>query len=307
MNSKIRYAGREDVLGVFEKLDANTNKGDMGRVLLVCGSYDPHGCSMLGAAYFSALAAYRCGAGIVEIFTARKNYEAIGALLPEAVYSLYEYEESAEDICERLKASIAKASSVVVGCGIGKSKLSKKLLATALELSSIPLVLDADALNILSENKELWSLLSPCQAARTVITPHSAEMSRLTGVCVKNVLADRVGAARDISKKYGIVCLLKGNNTVITDGELTYINKSGNPGMATAGSGDILSGIIGSVLARALPPCYDDREIVQNPVLYKTAVSAYLHGVAGDVAVEEKGEYSMLARDILEKLPCALK
>ncbi len=299
----IRYIDKEDISNLFPVLDVDTNKGDMGRVLLVCGSYDGNGSSMCGAAYLSGAAAYRCGAGIVEIFTARKNYEAIGSLLPEAVYSLYENEENGAEVSARLEASVKKASAVVIGCGLGKSEMARQLLATALTSAECPLVIDADALNLLSEEKSLWALIPREQSERTVITPHPGEMSRLTGLSVQDIRPDRAAVAEAFSRKRGVVCLLKGHDTVITDGNITYINKSGNAGMATAGMGDILSGIIGAVLAReSISSLAVSSRIPKNAILYRTAVSAYLHGMSGDLASKWHGEYSLLARDVISEL-----
>ena len=124
-------ATREDIYNLFPPLKKRINKGDMGRVLCVCGSYDPCGAAMCGAAYFSAAAAYKCGAGIVEIFTHRKNYESLASRVPEAVYSLYDTEkEDAKAICNRLEEQIKKADSIVLGCGLGKSEIAKRLVKT---------------------------------------------------------------------------------------------------------------------------------------------------------------------------------
>ena len=247
---KTLTVGKSELMDFFPRLPDRANKGDMGRVLCVCGSYDKRGLSMCGAAYFAAMAAYRCGAGIVEIFTARKNYEALAARVPEAVFSLYEYEENADEVCEKLADEIKKADSVVIGCGLGKSQMSRALVACALKNTNKPLLIDADGLNIIAEDRSLWSMLDEEQRKRTVITPHIGEMTRLCGRGVGDILDDTVNTAALFAREKGIVCLLKDHNTVITDGDVVYINQSGNPGMATAGMGDVLSGIIGALLAR---------------------------------------------------------
>ena len=277
----------------FGKLPDRVNKGDMGRVLCVCGSYEERGAAMCGAAYFSAMAAYRCGAGIVEIFTPRKNYESLGARVPEAVFSLYEKDEELSDIFGRLKESLKKADSVVLGCGLGKGEIAKEIVKCVLETVRVPLLVDADGLNILSENDHLWGLLCEEQRRRTVITPHPGEMSRLIGMPIKEILANTEAVASRFAEERGVICLLKDHFTVISDGKTLYINKSGNPGMATAGMGDVLSGIIGALLART------DNE---KSVLEATAVGAYLHGVAGDRAAELFGEYSLMSSDVLSQI-----
>ncbi len=284
---------KNDVKRMFAPLPDRANKGQMGRVLVVCGSYDESGLAMCGAAYFAAKAAYRTGTGIVEIFTPRENYSALAALVPEAVFSLYGYDESEEKVCERLAESLAKSDAAVIGCGLGKSQLARKMVATALKSAECPLVVDADALNILSEETSLWEFLSAEQRKRSVITPHPGEMMRLCDKSIPEILADTVGVARDFAAKKGIICLLKDHDTVISDGEIVYINQSGNAGMATAGMGDVLAGIIGSIMAR---------EAIggeKNGYLLCAAVGAYLHGVAGDAAAEKIGQYSLLASDLL--------
>lgn len=300
----LQNISREDVCALFPPLPPRTNKGDMGRVLCVCGSYDGQGLSMCGAAYFSASAAYRSGAGIVEIFTAQKNYEALASRLPEAVFSLYDTEkEGTADICSRLCEEIKKADSVVLGCGLGRSSTAKEMVRTVLSCASVPLVIDADGLNIVSESPELWSLLSAEQKARTVITPHPGEMARLSGTSIGEILSNTAETAENFAKKHGIICLLKDHRTVITDGSATFVNQSGNPGMATGGSGDVLSGIVGAILARnTLADWADEGRRSLSPTLYRTAAAAYIHGLAGDRAAEKYGQYSLTASDILSEI-----
>ena len=299
----ILVCGKEDVVNVFPERHERMNKGDAGRVLCVCGSYDESGAGMCGAAYFAAMAAYRCGAGIVEIFTARENYASLGALVPEAIFSLYGSDESRSDVCARLKERIGKADSVVIGCGLGKSDMSKSIVKTTLGAVDAPMVIDADALNIMSETEDLWSLLSREQRARTVITPHPGEMSRICKKSISEILSGVKKTAYDVAKAKGIVCLLKDHRTVITDGTCTFVNHSGNAGMATGGSGDVLAGIIGALLARDSVADFADRQrMTQNPILYRAAVGAYVHGLAGDAAASKIGEYSMIASDILHEI-----
>ena len=307
-NANVLTVTREDIDALFPPLEKRVNKGDMGRVLCVCGSYDPTGAAMYGAAYFSAAAAYKCGAGIVEIFTHRKNYEALAALLPEAVYSLYDSEkETADEVCSRLTAQMSKADSIVLGCGLGKSALSEKLVRTTLEGSNCPLVIDADGLNIISESQELQSLVK-IRRAETVLTPHPGEMSRLSGKSIPEILNDTVTAAIGLSEKLEAVTLQKDHNTVITDGIYVFINHSGNAGMATAGMGDVLAGIIGALLARNnLADTASDELKNLSPSLYRTATAAYIHGIAGDIAAKEFGEYSLTASDVIGSIYKALK
>ena len=263
---------------------------------------------MCGAAYFSAAAAYKCGAGMVEIFTHRKNYEALASLVPEAIFTLYDTEKETDgDIANRLSSSLTKADSLVLGCGLGKSDLSYKLVKTTLEAADCPLVIDADGLNIIAENKELASLIQD-RRADTVITPHPGEMSRLVGKSISEILADTASIAKTFANENKLICLLKDNKTVITDGVHTFINQSGNAGMATAGMGDVLSGIIGALLARKVPSDNLPYDSINLPsALYRTAVAAYIHGLAGDIAAEEYGEYSLTASDVVSSVYKVIK
>lgn len=293
MKNNVLNVNEKDLSLMFPKLPDRANKGSMGRVLCICGSYDGRGLSMCGAAYFAAMAAYRCGAGIVEIFTPRKNYESLAALVPEAVFSLYEYEENEADVCARLLESIKRASSTVLGCGIGKSDMSRAIVDCVLKNVNCPLLIDADGLNLISENMSVLNSLDVEQRKRTVITPHPGEMMRLCGKSIAEILDSTVETALEMSKKNGVVCLLKDHNTVITDGELVYINQSGNAGMATAGMGDVLAGMIGALLARSRR---------DGDVIRAAASGAYLHGLAGDIAAEKTGMYSLTASDVLSQI-----
>jgi len=181
--------------------------------------------------------------------------------------------------------------------------VAKGLVRLTLSAASCPLVIDADGLNILAENKDYWTLLSNKQKDNTVITPHVGEMSRLCGSSSSEIVKSPRDIALRVADELGVVCLLKGHRTVITDGKSCFVNSSGNPGMATAGSGDVLSGIIAALLARHTPtacPCKERREV--SDTLFKTAVAAYIHGAAGDSGSEKIGAYSLMASDILAEI-----
>lgn len=300
---------REDISCLFPAISPDAHKYDMGRVLCICGSYDGTGSSMCGAAYFSAAAAYRAGSGIVEIFTERKNYEALGARLPEAVFTLYDPEvEDETPILNRLYESLANADAVILGCGLGQSDMARKIVRDTLRNVRRPLVIDADGLNLMAQNRDYWRFIDEKQKPRTVITPHMGEMARLCGVPTSSMLSSPREIAKSFAEAMGIVCLLKGHRTTITNGNDCIINTSGNPGMATAGSGDVLSGIIAALLARKTVAEWADEERLALPfTLYRTAVAAYLHGLAGDIAAKEIGQYSLMASDILAKIPEVIK
>ena len=185
--------------------------------------------------------------------------------------------------------------------------MARALVATVLKKAAVPMVIDADALNIMSENAELWSLIGTEQRKRTVITPHVGEMSRLCGATIRDLLDYPVDHAASFARKYGVVCLLKDHRTVITDGDRVYLNNSGNPGMASAGMGDLLAGVMGGLLSRKTVADWADAErIGENEILYRTAVGAYLHGYAGDLACMKVGEYSLVTGDLLLEIPSAI-
>lgn len=281
---------QSDLRFCFKKRENRTNKGDYGNILCICGSYpssEALGCAMSGAAYFSAAAALRTGAGLVRIFTHKENFSPISARLPEAVMLLY----GDKPDFDLLARQIGCADAVLIGCGFGKSENSLKILETALENSRCPLVIDADGLNIIADNPRLWELLSPEQRSQTVITPHPKEFSRLCRQSVGTILDEPVLFAKAFSSGYGVITLLKDNHTVITDGKTVYINNSGNPGMATAGAGDVLSGILAGMLG--------NKALYARSALHKVAICAYLHGRAGDIAASKYGEHGMIASDIV--------
>lgn len=280
-----------DLRFCFKSREQRSNKGDYGQVLCVCGSFPENenlGLAMSGAAVLSAKAALRTGAGLVRVFTHKENYAPISSALPEAVMLLYGEEIDRE----LLAAEVRRADSILLGCGLGRGQASREIVEIVMKNASSPLVIDADGLNILSENPHFWDYLSADQRRQTVITPHPKEMSRLGGRSVEDILADTVGTAMDFSHRRGVIALLKDHNTVITDGETVYINNSGNAGMATAGSGDVLAGILVSMLG--------NKTLEARSILHKVAIGAYLHGLAGDFAAELYGEHCVIASDLVD-------
>ncbi|MBO5415886.1 MAG: NAD(P)H-hydrate dehydratase [Clostridia bacterium] len=258
-----------------------SNKGSFGRVLCVCGSY-----GMAGAAYLCALGAYRAGAGLVEIFTPEENRIILQTLLPEAVLTVYDKDSPDTDsLAERLAAS----DSVAVGCGLGKSKTALTLLKAVLKSTQTTTVIDADALNLISEHPFLLKY-----AKGHIVTPHAGEMSRLTGLSIEEILKDTARAAQEFAENNSLICVLKDHNTVVSDGtDKIYLNRSGNSGMATGGSGDVLAGVIASLLAQ--------RHLSLSP-LEAASFGVYIHGLAGDRAANTLGEYAVMARDIANNI-----
>ena len=264
----------------------NSNKGTFGRVLVVGGSP-----CMSGAAYFSAKAAYRTGAGLVQILTHEDNRIILQTQLPEAILSTYSEQNFNEDFISEV---IEKADVIVVGVGLGQSQLAQRLLSLVLSFSDAPIIADADALNLIAKNLALLNSVS----APLIITPHMMEMARLCHTDVSEIMANTVGFATSFAEKNSLICVLKDHESVVCDGSINspiYINKSGNSGMSTGGSGDVLTGIIAALIAQGMPP------------FEATTLGVYIHGLAGDAASDELGEYSVMASDIIEHISTIIK
>ena len=277
---------KNDIKSLLPHRPEVSHKYTFGRVVAVCGSE-----GMCGAAHLCAKAAYRTGCGLVEIVTPEQNRIPLQTSLPEAIVTCY---DSADPDKSIIRAAIHRADAVVVGCGLGTSLASIKVLDTVLRAAKSPLVIDADALNLLAQDESLWDALhTPC-----VITPHMGEMSRLTGMSVDIIQNNIATVAKDFAGDHNVVCLLKHHKTVISDGESTYINQFGNSGMATGGSGDVLAGIIASLLAQ---------QKSADELCRTAALGALIHSLAGDRAAERLGEYSVMASDIIEEISSVLK
>lgn len=268
---------KEDMAGL-PKRAPDGNKGTFGKLLLVAGS-----AGMSGAAYLCALAAYRVGTGLVRILTVPENRAVLQAQLPEAIVDAVAPEEMA--LLAEGKCSWADA--VVLGPGLGQEPYVERLVEAVLASARSPVVVDADALNAVAGNPRLEGYF----ADRAVVTPHMGEMARLTGQAVSVLKADRVRAAREYAVRTGAVCVLKDASTVTADraGE-TYINASGCSAMAKGGSGDVLAGVVGGLLAQGMERTK------------AAAWGAYLHGLAGERAARKKGERAVLARELADSL-----
>lgn len=272
------------VLEFFPDRPADSHKGHYGKILLLCGSR-----GYTGAAAMVAMGALRCGAGLVYLAVPQSIYEIEAVKLDEAIVLPVPdnngmYSESAvQDILSLLEGKDA----VLIGPGIGQSKGTEATVRFVLEHFSGPVVLDADGINVMKAHKDiLRGRTSP-----TILTPHEGEFRRFCG----DMKATREQSATALANELGIIVLLKGHRTVITDGAQMYINHTGNPGMATGGSGDVLSGIIVSLLGQGIPP------------LEAAACGAWLHGAAGDICADEIGQYGMLPTDMIRVLPRLLK
>ena len=266
----------------------NINKGDCGRVLIIAGSN-----GMIGAACLCSRAAMRCGSGLVTLALPECIQPTAAAKLDEVMtYPLPCCDKIlTEDAAEKLSDKLTSCDVCAIGPGLGKSAGAKKILSAVLQ-NSAPCVIDADGLNILAED---MSLLKEHRCT-VILTPHPGEMSRLTGKSIKEIEDDRTSAATELAARYRVYVVLKGHETVIAapDGEV-HVNNSGNGGMASGGMGDVLTGVIASLLGQKLSP------------FNAAALGTFIHGLAGDIAAEEKGEYGLIASDLIEKLPLTLK
>ena len=267
-----------DVLKILPNRCVNAHKGDFGRILLLCGSK-----GYTGAATLSALGALRSGAGLVYLGVPESVYaiEAVKVTEPVVFPLPEENGMFSAKALEQILPMLPNMDAVLIGPGIGRSAGTLAVVESILEAFQGPVVLDADGINVLDGHIDiLRGRTSP-----TILTPHDGEFHRFGGMLTE----DRVHSAGVIAAEYGIVVLLKGHRTVITDGENCYINTTGNPGMATGGSGDVLAGIITSLLGQGLPP------------LEAAACGAWLHGAAGDRAKEIYGTHGMTASNIAEQ------
>lgn len=274
----------QDVRCLLPKRAENGNKGSFGKVLFLAGSRQ-----MAGAAYLCASACLRSGAGMVKIHTAQENREILQTLLPEALLSTYA--EGQADF-QMLKEDLEWCDVVAAGPGLGQGPQECSLLQFLLENCAKPLVLDADALNLFGKNPH-WAKKLP---KTCVFTPHLMEMSRMTGKTLEEIQREPFHSADEFAKRHQVVCVLKDARTVIAvpDGR-SWVNLSGNSGMATAGSGDVLTGITAALLAVGEDPAH------------MAALAVYLHGCAGDMACGRKGDRSMTAQDIIGALPEVFK
>jgi NAD(P)H-hydrate epimerase len=259
---------------------SDSNKGSYGKVLVIGGSVD-----MAGAAIFSARAAYLSGCGLVRILTPEENRIIIQSALPEAVLSCYQSKKPEKDM---IMGALQWADVIVCGPGLGKSETAKLLVHTVLEHAAVPVVLDADALNIISEETEI--LQRP--HTQLVLTPHLGEMARLCGVTISYIKDHLLESAQEFARTYNVILAQKDARTITSiPCGMTYVNLSGNNGMATGGSGDVLTGIIAGLIAQGAEPSL------------AAPLGVYIHGLAGDTGVKTLGHYSLTAGGLLTALP----
>ena len=273
---------KQDLFLGFPKRKKNSQKGSYGKVLMIAGSK-----GMSGAAYLSAKAAYAVGAGLVQIYTHEENRVILQQLLPEAIITTYDTFDS-----EQLEKLIQWADLIGIGCGLGKSDTAERVMQYTLKRALVPCVVDADGINILSKHMEWIEVTN----ALIVLTPHMKEMSRMLQCSVKELIEQRMERLHAFVERYKVVCVLKDARTLVAkEHRNTYLNLSGNAAMAKAGSGDVLAGVIVGILEQQCEP-------------YTSAcLGVFLHGLAGDMARDKKGAYSVLASDLVAEISSVLK
>lgn len=280
----------EEHISKIPKRKPDSNKRDYGHVFVIAGSQ-----GMTGAAYLTSQAAILSGSGLVTLGIAKSLNPIMEVKLTEVMtLALPETSEFALNMMAEkpILDFVKKTDSVAIGPGLSRNKQTQYLVRSLLRKIEKPVVLDADGINAL----EGYRGILKNRKSQIVITPHPGEMSRLIGRDVEYIQENRQRIAKTISRAYKCITVLKGYGTVVTNpkGEV-YINETGNSGMSTAGAGDVLTGMIASFIGQGIEP-------------YSAAVSAvYLHGKAGDLAAREIGQFSLIASDILAKLPQVLK
>ena len=262
------------------------HKGTYGRLLSICGSV-----GMAGAAMMSAKAALRCGVGLLDLALPRPIYDLVASNLWEPVYTPMDYLQSgdlAPASRDALLDSLKKADAVLLGCGLGTAKGTANMVLNIISRSIVPMVIDADGINIVAENIDV---LKSAQAP-VILTPHPGEMARLMHTTVEDVQQHRLQYASSFAQEHRVIVVLKGAGTMIAgpSGRL-YQTITGNAGLARGGSGDVLAGMIASFLAQG------------NEAFLSAAGSVFFHGAAGDLCADRMTQYAMLPTDMIEALP----
>lgn len=276
-----------EIISNFKKRDPQSHKGTYGTVLMVCGSY-----GMVGAAVMAAKAALRTGVGLVNMVVSKECYPIIASALPQAVFTIMDFstQETTASSSEKLFEAINKASACVIGPGLGEDAV--RYVPLVIKFSPCPVVVDADALNYLAKN---MSILDQAKS-EIVVTPHPAEMARLTGKTAVQIQLDRISLAKRFSVEHKLYTVLKGSGTVISSpqGEVK-MNTTGNAGMAKGGSGDVLAGMIGALIAQGFS------------VGAASETAVFAHGKVGDYCAEKLSQISMLPTDIIDNLSVYFK
>lgn len=289
MGIKIHVIEKQMVASMIPGREKQTNKGDYGKVLIISGSK-----GMTGAGCLAARAAHRSGAGLVYLAVPGSLLPVYGASLTETIIIPVEDQDKGHIVYDGmgfLEKQMEGKNVIAAGPGLSVNEDTIELIFRIIEKSIMPLVLDADALNAIARDVSVLKKLK----TTAVITPHPGEMARLTGKSTVQIQEDRVNTAREFASKWGVITVLKGFRTIVAlPDETAYINLTGNPGMATAGTGDVLTGIIAGLITQGIKP--GDAAVA----------GVYLHGLAGDMAAAKKGEYGLIASDLVDEIPAAV-
>ena len=279
----MKYMDQETIRALLPRRERSTHKGDYGKILLLCGSR-----GFTGAAALAAMGALRTGAGLVYLAVPESIYAIEAVKLTEPVVMPLPDEDGrlCAGAIPAIAALLPKMDAVLFGSGSGAGPGTEAVLEFLLKSCECPLILDADGITLAAKHMDMLR----DRTTATILTPHDGEFARLSPPALP-----RVEQTMTLAGELGIILLRKGHRTLITDGEGCWENRTGNPGMATGGSGDVLAGVILSLLGQGLPP------------LMAAAAGAWLHGAAGDRAAERLGEYGMLPGDLVEELPQLLK
>lgn len=283
------YSIDQDVKNVLANRKSDSHKGTYGRIGFLGGSP-----GMAGSIYMASLASLRSGAGLTYIIAPKSIADILAIKSNEQIIK----QISCHSFCydENIKNQILSTSEnldvLAIGPGMGQGKDLHILIDEIIKNTKMKLVIDADGINAISKD---LNILNANKANKEIIlTPHLGEFARLSNLSVDEIKKDKVSLVKNFAKTYNLVLVLKSNETIITDGDKLYINKIGNPGMATAGSGDVLTGIISTLLHRL--DAYD-----------AAVLGVYIHSLAGDLAASDFGEESIIASDIINYLPDAFK
>ncbi|WP_026709464.1 NAD(P)H-hydrate dehydratase [Flavobacterium frigidarium] len=265
---------KSEITKRYKPIDSKAHKGTQGHALIVAGSY-----GKIGAAVLASKACLKSGSGLVTAFVPKCGYQILQISNPE-IMTLTDVEET---FISNIDFDI-KPQAIAIGPGLGQGKITQDALHQFLKSNRVPLILDADALNILSINKNWLSLLQP----KTILTPHPKELERLTGKW--NSDEEKLNKTKAFSKQYHVIVVMKGAPTVVINGDAVYKNSTGNAALATAGSGDVLTGIITSLVAQSYEP------------ITAAILGVYLHGLTADIALLKTGHHAFIASDIINYL-----
>ncbi len=285
--SKLEFSNMETIIPAREH---NSHKGNFGRLVNISGSK-----KMPGACAMSTLAALRCGVGLCTIASAESVCSSLSSSIYETMYLPLKENENGEiafSNAEKILAGCEKASAVIIGCGLGVSEDTKKLVEFLIQNLNAPIILDADGINCIASRIDIIKNAK----AGIILTPHPGELARLLGISTEEVLKDRLGYAIKLSNELGATVVAKGVPTFIAaDNGFCFLSDTGNPGLSRGGSGDVLTGMIASFIAQGIPSSE------------AAAAGVFLHGMAADMAAENLSMQGMLPTDVIAHLPLLFK